>query len=260
MLWKGLSEIAFVATIVRGLLIGYVLAYVALVARFARPILLATLAATATLLAIVGALYDLHHNEVRPKLAKEAETLMLISPRQHEEVRAEYEARIADITFTNTMREHFGFEGQPRDGAAQLWGPQIGVGFFAFEVLVALWFSTLYPLAQTREPVCPMCSEWLTEDRLGHSAHGQSGEVIDALLNNDLQRALGAMRQPDTRESTTFVLACCKNEHAERSDPVLRVRDRMLDRSGQMLTHQRADLIISQDAAAAIRTHLENLA
>ncbi len=266
MVWRwlgGYGNILFAGTIVRGLLIGALLAWVCKRARFSKPVAAATIAALATLLAIVGAHYETH-TRVRAEALADAEEVRLISSgagSDPAEVEAEYERARDSLSFVNYLRGYYGFEGQAKDGTAALWGPWAGLALYAMEIAAAMGLATLYPLGQAGEPICRECARWREEQVLGCAAHGCTPVFLSHLLASETKAALDCLAPPDTAETLVLSLARCSRGHDEGRGGVLRVRDLVYDSSGRnLLTRDRGDLQVDQHECDAIIAALETWA
>ena len=259
--WLGAyGNLLFVGTVARGLLIGVLLGWVCRRAHFSWPRMAGLIAATATLLAIVGSHYQAHWRDRASQLADASELLLLSTDAGGDPValQAEYEVTIHSLSFANYFRRYFGFEGQAKDGAAALWNPWAGLSLYALEIAAALFLSTLYPAGQASEPVCTRCARWQEEQILGTAAYGATAALTKHLLAGNSKEAALALRQPDTNEHLELSLATCHHGHDKDGGGVLRVREHFYDkRSRNILVRDRIDLLVNQSETEAITARLE---
>lgn len=266
LLWRLLGsygQLLFAGTIVRGLLIGGLLAWVIRRTNFSNAFAAGTLAVLATLCAIVGANYEAHTRVRAEALADAAELLQISSGAGTDptEVEQQYRHTEESLTFINYLRGYFGFDGQADDGAAALWGPWAGLALYGLEIAAALALATVYPIGQASEPVCARCGRWQIEVVLGTSAFGNTEKFIATLLTPDLDAALLCLTPPDTKEHMQLSLASCPLGHDAGKGAVLRVRDRVYaSRDHNLLLRDRADLQLEQAERDAIADRLETWA
>jgi hypothetical protein len=266
LVWRWLGsygQLLFAGTIVRGLLIGGLLTWVIRRTNFSSAFAAGTLAALATLFAIVGANYEAH-TRVRAEVLADAAELLQISTgagTDPSEVEQHYRDTEEALTFSNYLRGYFGFEGQAEDGAAALWGPWAGIGLYGLEIAAALALATVYPVGQASEPVCARCGRWQNEVVAGTSAFGNTEKFIGRLLAPDLDAALQCLTPPDTKEHMELSLATCALGHDAGKGAVLRVRDQVYgSRDHNLLLRDRADLQLEQAECDAIASRLETWA
>jgi hypothetical protein len=258
--WLGpYGELVFAGTILRGLLIGALLTWVAKRAHFSWPRSAAWIAGAATFLAILGSHYIEHRRDRSEQMADAAELLLISTGAgsEVEELREEYDKTVEGLSFGSYLRHYFGFAGQAKDGAAALWGPWAGLALYTLEVGAALFLATLYPVGQAREPICSSCSSWQEEEVLGRAAYGVTAAITAHLLAEETDKATELLRAPDTREHLELSLATCPSGHSQGGG-VLRLREHFFDkRNHNLLARDRADLLLDQNESDAITRRLE---
>lgn len=252
------GDMAFAGTAARGLLIGALIAWICRRTGFSWPRAAGSIAALATLLALVGSHYDAHRRD-RAERVRDADQLLLIrtgAGSEPDEIRAEHQQTLRSLSFANHLRRHFGFEGQAEDGASALWGPRAGLGLYVIEVLLALLLAAYYPAGTASEPVCARCGRWSEERLLGLAAYGV-GPAFLTSIQSDPAAAIELLSEPDTKEHIELALATCPQGH-DAAGGVLRVRERFYDRgSRHLIVRHRADVVLDESDQQALSSRLE---